>query len=270
MPSVLYAVADGVATVTLNKPEKLNAVDDAMMALLWETMARAGDDPDVRVIVLTGAGRAFCAGGDVTSFGGLDLGQLTTKMPRPFDMNRRPDYQTRHSLFPAIPKPIVAMINGPAAGLGLLYAMFCDIRFVAEDAALTTAFARRGLAAEYGFAWIMARLIGQANTLDLLLSGRRFGGAEALRLGLVNQCHPAAGLEAATYAYARDMAELCSPDAMRTIKAQVYQVPFETLAESVQGANRDMLVHNASDDFREGTRSFLEKRKPRFAPLARR
>jgi enoyl-CoA hydratase/carnithine racemase len=267
MSSILYDVADGVATVTLNKPEKLNAVDDAMMALLWETMARAAADSAVRVIVLTGAGRAFCAGGDVTSFGGLDVAGLTTKMPRPFDMNRRPDYQTRHSLFPAIPKPIIAMINGPAAGLGLLYAMFCDIRFAAEGAAMTTAFARRGLAAEYGFAWIMTRLIGQANTLDLLLSGRRFTGAEAFRMGLVNQVHPTGALEEATHAYAREMAAWCSPAAMRTIKAQIYEVPFETLAESVQGANRDMLVHNASEDFKEGTRSFLEKRPPRFPPL---
>ena len=187
MSKILYDVADDIATVTLNRPEKLNALDDDMIAELWAAVERAAQDKNVRVIVLTGAGRAFCAGADVTSFGDTSPEALITKMPRPFDMNRRPDYQTRHTHFPAVPKPIIAMINGPAAGLGLLYAMFCDIRFVAEDAAMTTAFVRRGLAAEYGFAWILTRLVGQANALDLPLSGRRFTGAEAAPMGLANK-----------------------------------------------------------------------------------
>lgn len=204
----------------------------------------------------------------MSNFGGVDVQGLITKMPRLFDMNQRPDYQTRHSLFPAVPKPIIAMINGPAAGLGLLYAMFCDIRFVAEEAALTTAFARRGLAAEYGFAWILTRLVGQANALDLLLSGRRFTGQEALRMGLANQVLPRDALRDATYAYARDMAQNCSPASMQAMKAQVYEVPFEGLADSVRAANQLMLRMNASEDFKEGTRSFLEKRPPRFAPLS--
>lgn len=269
MSTILYAVADGVATITLNKPEKLNALDDAMVAALWDSVRQAAEDPEARVILLTGAGRAFCAGADVTGFGEVEPSALLTKMPRPFDMNQRPDYQTRHTLFPAIPKPIIAMINGPAAGLGLLYAMLCDIRFVAEEAVLTTAFARRGLAAEYGFAWILTRLVGQAHALDLLLTGRRFTGREALRMGLANRALPADQLADTVHSYAQEMVRLCSPAAMKAMKAQVYEVPFETLAESVRAANQLMLVMNSSEDFEEGTRSFLEKRPPRFQPLKR-
>ena len=105
MSTILYEVADGVATITLNKPDKLNALDDGMIEALWAAVYRAAEDQEARVIVLTGAGRGFCAGADVTGFDGLDPEALITKMQRPFDMNQRPDYQTRHSLFPAIPKP---------------------------------------------------------------------------------------------------------------------------------------------------------------------
>jgi len=113
-------VADDVATVTLNKPDRLNALDDDMIAELWAAVERVAQGKDVRVIVLTGAGRAFCAGADVTSFGDTSPEALITKMPCPFDMNRRPDYQTRHTHFPAVPKPVIAMISSPAAGFGLL------------------------------------------------------------------------------------------------------------------------------------------------------
>lgn len=261
---VLYAVDDLVATVTLNRPDRMNALNDAMIEQLWAAVGRACADPDVRVVVLTGAGRAFCAGGDVGGFGGQDPHHLLTKMARPFDMNRRADYQTRHSLFPAAPKPIVGMLNGATAGLGLLYALFCDIRFAASEAVFTTAFAKLGLTAEYGTAWMLARIVGQANALDLLLSARRVPAEEAQRLGLVNRVYPLSTLSENTYAYARQMAQDCSPRSLRVIKEQVYEAPFQTLAEAVAMANRDMLVTNMSDDFKEGYRAFLEKRPPRF------
>ena len=146
----------------------------------------------VRVIVLTGAGRAFCAGGDITGFKSDNPRQLIDKLPRSYDFSRRPDYQSRAAYFPSIPKPIVGMLNGATAGLGLVHALFCDVRFAAEDATLTTAFARIGLASEYGMAWILNRVAGHANALDLLLSARKIKGPEAMRLGLVNQVFPAA------------------------------------------------------------------------------
>lgn len=261
---VLYAVADAVATVTLNRPDRMNALGDEMTLQLWAAVQRACDDDAVRVIVLTGAGRAFCAGGDVGGFGSQDPAYLTTKLPRPFDMNRRPDYQTRHALFASLPKPVIAMINGPVAGLGLVYALFCDVRFAAAEAVFTTAFAKIALTAEYGAAWILARIVGQAAALDLLLSSRKLGAEEALRIGLVNRVVPGADLAAETYAYARDMARNCSPRSLRVMKQQVYDVPFQTLAEAVIEANRDMVVTNGSEDFKEGSTAFREKRPPRF------
>ncbi|MBI4661592.1 MAG: enoyl-CoA hydratase/isomerase family protein, partial [Verrucomicrobia bacterium] len=173
-------------------------------------------------------------------------------------------YQTRCSWFPAVQKPIIAMMNGAAAGLGLLYALFCDVRFAAEEAVFTTAYSRRGISAEFGMAWILPRIVGHANALELLLSGRKIDGREALRLGLVHRIYPREGLAEATYAYAREMADLVSPRSTRMIKQQVYEVPFQTLAEAVAMANQDLLVSNRCNDFKEGTASFLEKRPPRF------
>ncbi|MBV8747888.1 MAG: enoyl-CoA hydratase [Xanthobacteraceae bacterium] len=265
--TVLYEVSDQIATVTLNRPETLNAITDQLTSELYDVMQTAASDRKVRAIILTGAGRAFCAGGDITGFGNQTPQDLITKLPRQFDMNRRPDFQTRHTYFPAIAKPIIGMINGAAAGLGLLYALFCDIRFASEHAVLTTAFARRGLGAEYGMAWILTELVGHANALDLLISGRKVKGDEALRLGLVNQIHPQAELASATYAYAKEIVTWCAPSSMRMMKRAVYDVPFQSLHEAVMLANQDMLVSNVSADFKEGTASFREKRPPKFQDL---
>lgn len=262
--TILYDVADRIATITLNRPDQMNSITDELTTELHEAMQSAARDKAVRVIVLTGAGRAFCAGGDISGFGNQTPHDLITKLPRTFDMNRRPDFQTRHTYFPDINKPIIGMLNGATAGLGLLYALFCDVRFAAEDAVFTTAFVRRGLGAEYGMPWILAKIVGHANALDLLLSGRKLKGAEAMRLGLVNQVYPAEHLSKAVRDYAREMADWCSPASMRMIKAQVYAVPFQSLHEAVMMANKDMLTSNVSADFKEGTASFREKRPPNF------
>lgn len=263
--TILYDAADGVATVTLNRPERMNALNDQIVCELHEAMWRADADPSARVIVLTGAGRAFCAGGDIGGFGGVDPKKLLTKLPRPFNGDRRADYQARHVYFPQLRKPVVGMLNGATAGLGLLYALSCDVRFAADNAVFTTAYVRRGLSAEYGTAWMLQRVIGHANALDLLLSGRKFLAPEAKELGLVNKVFPAATLVSETHAYAREMAVWCSPRAMRAIKQQLYEAPFQTLHEAVLMANQDMVIANDSDDFKEGTRSFSEKRPPQFS-----
>ncbi|MFG1265809.1 MULTISPECIES: enoyl-CoA hydratase [Xanthobacter] len=262
--TIRYVVDDRVATVTLHRPEQMNALNDQIVAELHEAMSLADRDRAARVIVLTGAGRAFCAGGDIGGFGATDPKALLTKLPRPLDLNRRVDYQMRHIYFPRLRKPVIGMINGATAGLGLIYALACDLRFASDTAVFTTAFARRGLSAEYGMAWILARVVGQANALDLLLSARKVLAPEAKELGLVNKVFPAATLADETYAYAREMAQWCSPRSMRVIKEQVHEVPFQTLHEAVLMANRDMVVSNAGADFREGTASFREKRPPRF------
>ena len=262
--NIIYKIKDNIATVTINRPDKMNSLNDDVTNEIREAMYAAGDDKRVQVIVLTGAGRAFCAGGDITGFGNIDPKELPTKPSGLFDMNRRPDYQSRHVYFPAISKPIIAMINGAVAGLGLLYALCCDIRVAAEDAVFTTAFSRIGLAAEYGVHWLLSLTVGHARALELLISGRRFYGPEALRIGLVTHLYSQEKLARETYAYAGEIARLCSPLSTRMIKKQMYEAPFKTLAEAIIEANQDMLICNSSSDFKEGQRAFMEKRDPKF------
>lgn len=258
---------DGIAVVTLNRPEKFNALTDAMVQLLHDTLQAAAQDEAVRVILLTGAGRAFCTGGDV---GGMDKQtphEIINKLRRPFDQNSPPDFQTRHTYFPAIPKPIIAVINGPAVGIGLLYALASDVRFAADDAVFTTGYARLGFGAEYGIAWFLEHVVGHAAAMDLLLSSRKVRGAEVKELGLANFVVPGSELMERARAYARDMATGCSPQSFAFIKRQMWAVPGQTLAENVRACNADMLVTNDSHDFYEGQAAFLEKRAPRFEPL---
>jgi len=228
-------------------------------------METARDDDKVRVIVLTGAGRAFCAGADMDALKGLDPADIrrAENIP-PFDMNRRADWQTRYGFYPSIAKPIIAMLNGATAGIGLVHALYCDLRFAADNTVFTTSFARRGLIAEHGISWMLPRIVGHANALDLLLSARRVSSEEALRIGLVNRLYSPEKLREETYAYARELADLVSPSAMAVIKRQLYDVPFQTLAEATIDANREMVVALRGADFREGVASFVEKRPPRF------
>jgi len=262
---ILYDVSDRIATITLNRPDRMNAWTAVMEHDVREAMKAASADDEVRVIVLTGAGRAFCAGADMEALKTIDPDAMrrAENIP-PFDMNRRPDWQTRYAYYPSIPKPVIGMLNGATAGIGLVHALYCDLRFAAEGAVFTTAFARRGLIAEHGISWMLPRIVGHANALDLLMSARRVSSEEALRMGLVNRLYPAEKLREETYAYARDLADFVSPSAMAVIKRQVYDVPFQSLAEATIDANREMIVALRGADFREGVASFMEKRPPRF------
>ncbi|MDP6872821.1 MAG: enoyl-CoA hydratase [Alphaproteobacteria bacterium] len=265
--TVLYETEDNIATVTLNRPERLNALNDELVTELYQVMQQADQDKEVRINILTGAGRGFCAGGDIHGFNNLVPEQLIVKNPTLFNMNIRADYQTRHAYLPSLRKPVIGMVNGPAAGLGLLYALGCDIRFAADSALFTTAFAKRGLAAEFGMSWLLPRVVGHANAMDLLLSARTIGAEEALQLGLVNKIFPPDKLRQETLAYAREMVTWCSPTAMRHIEQQTWDTPFQSLQESVRDANQIMLETNRSPDFAEGTASFHEKRPPNFQPI---
>lgn len=262
---ILYEVDRKIATITLNRPDRMNAWTPVMEHDVRNAMETASKDNDVRVIVLTGAGRAFCAGADMDALKGLDPNDIKTAQGvPPFDMNRRPDWQTRYGFYPSIGKPIIAMLNGATAGIGLVHALYCDIRFAADNTVFTTAFSRRGLIAEHGISWMLPRIVGHANALDLLMSARRVQSDEALRIGLVNRLYPADQLGEQTYAYARDLADLVSPSAIAVIKRQLYDVPFQTLAEATIDANREMAVALRGSDFREGVASFMEKRPPIF------
>jgi enoyl-CoA hydratase/carnithine racemase len=263
---ILYSVDDKVATITLNRPDRMNAWTPTMERDVRHAMEAAAADDGVRVIVLTGAGRAFCAGADMDALKGLDPNDIKRRggdLPA-FDMNRRPDWQTRYGFYPSIAKPIIGMLNGATAGIGLVHALYCDLRFAADNTVFTTAFARRGLIAEHGISWMLPHIVGHANALDLLLSARRVSSEEALRIGLVNRLCPPDKLREETYAYARDLADFVSPSAMAVIKRQVYDVPFQTLAEATIDANREMHVALQGADFREGVASFMEKRPPKF------
>lgn len=262
---ILYDTADRIATITLNRPDRMNAWTGAMEQEVRAAFEAAALDSEVRVIVLTGAGRGFCAGADMGVLQTINPDDVrrASNLP-PFDMNRRPDWQSRYAFYPSIGKPVIGMLNGATAGIGLVHALYCDIRFAADSAVFTTAFARRGLIAEHGISWMLPRIVGHANALDLLMSARRVSAEEALRIGLVNRLYPADQLREQTYAYARDLADNVSPASMRVIKRQLYDVPFQTLSEATIEANREMVLSLASDDFKEGVASFVEKRPPRF------
>ena len=262
---ILYEVSDKIATITLNRPDRMNAWTATMERDVRHAMEAAATDDNVRVIVLTGAGRAFCAGADMEALQGIDPSEIRRgESTPPFDMNRRADWQTRYAYYPAIPKPVIGMLNGATAGIGLVHALYCDLRFAADNTVFTTSFARRGLIAEHGISWMLPRIVGHANALDLLMSARRVSSEEALRIGLVNRLYPPDLLREQTYAYARDLADFVSPGAISVIKRQLYDVPFQTLAEATIDANREMQIALKGSDFREGVASFVEKRAPKF------
>jgi len=252
-------VEEGVAVVTLNRPDRLNAWTAEMEQAYFATLDECADTAEVRAIVVTGAGRGFCAGADMKDLQAIGSGRLDTAVHA---KDRRPQ---SHPL--SIPKPIIAAINGACAGLGLVQALMCDVRFAASGAKLTTAFARRGLIAEHGISWILPRLIGPARALDLLLSGRVVLAEEALQLGLVNRVVAPEVLLEQAVDYARDLACGSSPASMATIKRQVYSDLLGDLAGATAEADRLMLASFAEPDFAEGVTSFLERRDPRFAPL---
>jgi len=267
----LYNVADRVATITLNRPDKLNAWTAVMEGEVKAAVRDAERDENVRVIVLTGAGRGFCAGADISLLStvatkGLDSAQRAQAVqPQGGTVEGiRADFQKKYSYFPTVTKPVIAAINGPIVGLGLVIALYCDLRFASDGARFGTAFARRGLIAEYGMAWMLPRLVGHANALDLLFSARMIDAAEALRMGLVNQVFPQDAFHAKVREYAVDLASNVSPRSLRVIKRQVYDAMFLTLAESFEISEREMLASLQCEDFKEGVAHFVEKRAPVF------
>ena len=252
----LYDVADGVCTLTLNNPERRNAWSRAMEQRYFDLLDRADTDPEVRVIVVTGSGTTFCPGADIEVLGKIsDKGRM--------DLTGR-----RSQAFPrSIRKPMIGAINGACAGIGLGQALNCDVRFAARGARFTTAYARRGLPAEYGISWLLPRLIGVEKALDLLLSARVFDADEAKALGLVSRvCDPETVLGEAQ-AYARDLAAHCSPRSMAAMRHQVYTDLSRDFDDSMARAVAAMKEFAGNPDFAEGVASFAERRPPRFPPL---
>ena len=254
---VLYEASNQVAVVTLNRPDRLNAWNRDMSAAYAAALDRAEADPDVRAIVLTGAGRGFCAGADLEVLQEIGAGARVVGE----------DARSYPPRLAAIPKPVIGAINGACAGLGFVIALMCDVRFAAAGAKFTSAFSRRGLIAEYGSSWLLPRLVGPAAALDVLLSARVLVAEEAERIGLVNRVVPPDQVVSEAIAYARDLAENCSPSAMAAIKRQVWSDLERSLPDATTEAIRLMEESSQGEDFKEGVASFVEQRPPRFAPL---
>jgi len=268
----IYAVADRVATITLNRPDKLNAWTATMDSEVRSHMAEAERDDQVCVIVLTGAGRGFCAGADMSLLSSVASQGIQSDEDAAARLGGSssqwtgvaPDFQKKHTYFLGVEKPVLAAINGPAVGLGLVIALYCDLRLASDAARFSTTFAQRGLIAEYGMAWMLPRIAGLPNALDLLYSARTVDAAEALRLGLVNQIFPHDGFVEKVNEYAGDLASRVSPRSLRVIKRQVYAAMFQTLGQSFDLALTEMIASLKSADFKEGVAHFLEKRAPQF------
>ena len=272
---ILYGVDQGIATVTLNRPDRLNAWTGTMEHEVRQAMAAAAGDDAVKVIMLTGAGRGFCAGADMALLQGVEdstpedryaaAKKLMDETPIPGRLDVPDDFSTRYTYFPSIPKPVIAAINGPAAGLGLIMALYADIRFAADNAVFTTAFSRRGLIAEHGIDWILPRVVGLPNALDLLLSARKVRPDEAASMGLVNNVFPAATFIDDAMAYAKELATMVSPRSMRVMKQQLWTTQISRdLGAAVLNGNAEMLTSFEAADFKEGVAHFVEQRPPAF------
>jgi enoyl-CoA hydratase/carnithine racemase len=269
---ILYEVTEHVATITLNRPDKLNAWTAVMEREVRVAVQEAERDEQVRVIVLTGAGRGFCAGADMSLLSGvaehgLDAKGRAQALENSKGTGRegvRADFQRKYSYFPGVGKPMIAAINGPVVGLGLVIALYCDLRFASDAARFGTAFARRGLIAEYGMAWMLPRIVGHSNALDLLFSARMIDATEALRMRLVNQVFPQDVFVEKVREYAKELATSVSPRSTRVIKRQVYDGMFQTLEEAFESSEREMLASLQCEDFKEGVAHFVEKRAPAF------
>jgi enoyl-CoA hydratase/carnithine racemase len=252
--SVVLDVADGVATVTLNRPERLNAWTGRMETEYRSAMASAEADERVRVIVVTGAGRGFCAGADAAALEKLDdAGQG-------YDSGVREPVEIGFAWQLRMTKPVIAVVNGPAAGVGLVLALFCDLRFAVPGAKLTTSFARLGLPAEHGSSWLLPRLVGRSRAADLLFTSRVVLAEEALGMGLVDRvCSVDDAL-----GEIRSMARHSAPASLRAIKQQLWDDQSRPLDESIADAYVRLHDMFGGDDLREGVRAIREKRLPEF------
>jgi enoyl-CoA hydratase/carnithine racemase len=272
---IRYEVDDPVATITLNRPDVLNAWTDRMAAEMRHAVAAAEADPRVVGIVLTGAGRGFCAGADLRRLSAIGSGdRRSADVPGelgadPGDPSFGEDLHLgTYTYLMSVPKPVIAAINGPVAGLGVPIVLACDLRFMADDAVLTTSFSQRGLIAEWGISWLLPRLTGTAVALDLLFSSRKITGTEAAALRVVNAALPRDQVLAHAQRYVRDLAGTTSPASLAIMKRQVYQQLHAGLLGAEREAYQLMLESFGRPDFREGVNSYLERRPPAFERLA--
>ena len=268
---VRYEVQDGVALVTLDRPDRLNAWTNRMAEEYRWALTTADADPAVRVAVVTGGGRGFCAGADFQALDGLvesreypnPDGSEHAASADPASQNNAA-FQHAHTFPLGLGIPVIAAVNGPAAGVGFVLMCFCDMRFAAAGAKLTTSFARLGLPAEHGVSWLLPRLVGTAHAADLLFSSRVVLAEEAAHMGLVNRVLDQDELLPFTLDYARRIAAEMSPASLRVIKAQLWADVLGGLDAAAERSVELMVEMISGPDFAEGVAAFQERRPPRF------
>ena len=258
LPELLETIEDGIATLTFNRPERMNALSTPIMEGLLHGLPRLAGDPAVKVVVLTGAGRAFCAGGDVK-----DMAQRGEQRSAAEATSRLRSRMEVSRILHELPKPTIAMINGPAAGAGLALALACDLRVAGMSARLVTAFVRVGLSGDFGGSFFLTRLVGTAKARELYFTGRPVDAQEALSLGLVNRVVPDDQLGDATTDLARSLAQ--GPlVALRLMKRNMNHAESSGLAELLDMEAANMVQSASTEDHREAAKAFVEKRAPIF------
>ncbi len=264
---IIYDVKDLVATITLNRPDKLNAWTQKMEQELTAAIKNATADDNVRVIILTGAGKGFCAGADMSLLSAISQessprGAFLTDVNTEGDV--RADFRKKHAWLLSVPKPIIAAINGAAVGLGFIVPLYCDFRFASEKAKFSAIFSKRGLVAEYGLAWMLPRIVGVGNAIELMFTSKIIDAQEALRTGLVSRVIPEANFLGDVQSFARELASSVSPRSLRVMKRQIYTGLMQDLGEAFDLATEEMKSSFGTEDFKEGVAHFLEKRAAAF------
>jgi enoyl-CoA hydratase/carnithine racemase len=258
---VLYEVADGIATITLNRPERMNAISGPMLTKLSQDLLKANADPKVRVIVLTGAGRAFCVGLDlVDATQGSGIGSASQAQAVSVNLDLR---NTPPTILFNLDKPTICALNGAAAGYGLDTALGCDIRIMGESSKLAAAFVKRGVVPESGGTWLLPRLVGWSKAAELIFTGRTLSAADSLALGLASEVVPDADLMTRARAVAAEIAAN-APLAVQSAKRLMRMGMEETFNDHVHHVYLQFLQLVRTQDFREGMTSFLEKRPADF------
>ena len=271
---ILYEKQGAVAVITLNRPETLNALTDLTQAEVRHALNESENDPDVIGNVITGAGRGFCSGVDMNALGkmseaGKRVGTTHDQLAAdPGNPDKDPNFLIGAAYFLGLRKPLIAAINGACAGLGFSWATFCDLRFMDRGARIVTSFAQRGLIAEHGTSWMLPRLIGPANALDLFWTSRKIDAEEAFRIGYANRlCEPGQSVQDAVDML-QQLNETNAPGSLMYMKRQVYKHLNKELHDAMVESNQWMDESLARGDFKEGVDSFVQKRPPRFSRVS--
>ena len=266
LKTIHYSVEDEIATITLHRPHRMNAWTGRMHTEYRHVLARADQDAGVRVVVITGSGKGFCVGADTRALEGhVEKGAYDPGTPDELampGMGVRDEFDASFAYHFGLRKPVIAAINGPAAGVGLVLACYADIRFAVPGVKFTTAHGRLNFPAEYGLSWLLPRLIGLTFANDLLLTSRVFTSDEAHAMGLVNRLIEPEALLEETRRYATQMKDNVSPASLRETKWQIYTDQHQDLASAVKTSETLLDRMSRESDYKEGVRAYLEKRKP--------